>query len=61
MSDRRLTGIGVSPGVAVGPALVIRWELPDVPQRVVAEDQVEGEIKRLHEAVAACGGSGGGV
>ncbi|MBI4501288.1 MAG: phosphoenolpyruvate--protein phosphotransferase [Gemmatimonadetes bacterium] len=52
MTDRRLTGIGVSPGVAVGPALVVRWELPDVPQRVVEEDEVETEIERLHVAIA---------
>jgi phosphotransferase system enzyme I (PtsI) len=52
MTERRLTGIGVSPGVAVGPALVIRWELPDVPQRVVEENEVEREVERLHEAIA---------
>ena len=53
MSDRRvLTGIGVSSGVAIGPALVIHWDLPDVSQRVVGEDQVESEVARLYDAIA---------
>src|SRR2546425_193953 len=54
--SRLLTGIGVSPGVAVGPALVLNWTLPEVPQRVVAEDEVETEVTRLHEALAAVRG-----
>ena len=48
---RELVGIGVSPGTAIGPAVVIRRDLPDVPHRVVPADQVEAEVARLHEAV----------
>jgi phosphotransferase system enzyme I (PtsI) len=48
---RLLVGIGVSPGVAVGPAVVLRVELPDVPHRVVPPDAVEGEVARLADAV----------
>jgi phosphoenolpyruvate-protein phosphotransferase (PTS system enzyme I) len=48
---RTLRGIGVSPGVAVGPALVIRWDFPEVPDRGVRADQVEAEVRRLREAV----------
>lgn len=51
MSDRLLRGIGVSPGIAVGPAVVVRWTLPEVPHRVVARTQVEKEIRRLRAAV----------
>lgn len=50
---RMLRGIGVSPGLAVGPAVVIAWEFPDVPDRAVAPDQVEGEVRRLRDAVDA--------
>ena len=39
-----LRGIGVSPGVAWAPALVVRLDFPDVPDRTVAPDEVEGEI-----------------
>jgi phosphotransferase system enzyme I (PtsI) len=51
MSERILRGIGVSPGVAYGPALVVDWRFPDVPDRTIATDQVEAEIERLHAAV----------
>jgi len=51
MTGKLLHGIGVSPGVAVGPAVVLRREFPDVQPRVVAPDAVEGEVRRLHDAV----------
>ncbi len=51
MSDRLLKGIGVSPGIAIGPAVVVRWTLPEVPHRVVPRSQVEKEVRRLHAAV----------
>ena len=48
---REFRGIGVSPGVAWGPALVVRWDFPKVPDRTVRADQVDHEVRRLHEAV----------
>ncbi|HET7040875.1 MAG TPA: phosphoenolpyruvate-utilizing N-terminal domain-containing protein, partial [Gemmatimonadales bacterium] len=48
---RTLRGIGVSPGVAVAPALLIRWDFPEVPDRGVRPDQVDAEIRRVREAV----------
>ncbi|HYT05830.1 MAG TPA: phosphoenolpyruvate--protein phosphotransferase [Gemmatimonadales bacterium] len=51
MSERLLKGIGVSPGIAVGPAVVVRWTMPDVPNRVVPRSQVEREVRRLRAAV----------
>ncbi len=50
--EHRLQGVGVSPGVACAPAITVRWSLPDVADRTVATEEVEGEIARLHEAVA---------
>src|SRR5438874_1749169 len=47
MSERLLKGIGVSAGIAVGPAVVVRWTLPEVPHRVVPRSQVEKEVRRL--------------
>ena len=53
MKDPRLlTGIGVSPGLAVGPAYVVTWGVPDLPQRVVSKEDAPGEIERLREAIA---------
>ena len=48
---RALQGIGVSPGVAFGPAMVVRFDFPDVPNRAVTEEEVDAEIMRLREAV----------
>ena len=36
----------------MAPALVVRWEFPEVPDRAVQPDQVEAELKRLRAAVS---------
>lgn len=51
-TGRELRGVGVSPGLAIAPALTIRWGFPTVPDRAVADDEIEAEIARLHDAVA---------
>jgi phosphoenolpyruvate-protein phosphotransferase (PTS system enzyme I) len=48
---RVFRGIGVSPGVACAPALIIRWDFPEVGDRTVSASEVEGEVARLREAV----------
>src|SRR5687768_5722341 len=50
-APRQFRGIGVSPGVAWGPALVMRLDFPGVPDRTVRADEVENEVRRLREAV----------
>ena len=49
--DRRLIGIPASPGVAVGPAHLLRWEVPEVHHRIIPDDAIPGEIARFHAAV----------
>ena len=49
--DRLLKGIGVSPGIAMGPTVTVRWALPEVPHRVVGRTQVEKEVRRLRAAL----------
>lgn len=51
MTDRLMRGIGVSPGLAIGAAVVVQSQLPDVPHRVVPRSQVEREVRRLRAAV----------
>ncbi|HYK83504.1 MAG TPA: phosphoenolpyruvate--protein phosphotransferase [Gemmatimonadales bacterium] len=51
MNERLLKGIGVSAGIAIGPAVVVRWTMPEVPHRVVPRSQVEKEVRRLRAAV----------
>jgi len=48
---RLIRGVAVSPGIAVGPVLVVRWELPVVPERTIAAGDVARELRRLHEAL----------
>jgi len=46
-----LKGIAVSPGVAIGEALVIDNEGFRIPRRFVSRDAVEVELARLHNSV----------
>jgi phosphotransferase system enzyme I (PtsI) len=48
-----LQGIAVSPGVAIGEALVIDNEGFRIPRRFVARDAVEHELQRLDSAIEA--------
>src|SRR3954447_4541893 len=50
---RVFRGIGVSPGVACAPAMIIRWDFPEVGDRTISPDEVETEVRRLHDAVSA--------
>ncbi len=52
---QKLQGIAVSPGVAIGEALVMDNEGFRIPRRFVARDTVEGELERLNKAVEAAG------
>src|SRR5260221_3367003 len=51
VSERQVKGIGVSPGIAVGRVVVVRWALPEVPHRVVPRTQVEKEVRLLRAAI----------
>ena len=44
-------GIAVSPGVALGPALVLDTESFRIPQRLVSEEFLAQEKERLGEAL----------
>ncbi len=50
---QRLQGIAVSPGVAIGEALVIDHEGFRIPRRFVARDAVDFELERLDTAIAS--------
>ncbi len=54
MSERpsELRGLPASPGIAIGPAYVLRRERLVIPERYIAREEVEGEIERLHRAFA---------
>jgi hypothetical protein len=50
--EHRLTGIAVGSGIAIGPAYLFEDHTPDLPPRMVAEDETAGEIARLDDAVS---------
>lgn len=49
---KKLKGIAVSPGVAIGEALVMDTEGFRIPRRFVARDAVVDELERLEKAIA---------
>src|SRR3990170_6238142 len=49
----RLQGIAVSPGVAIGEALVMDNEGFRIPRRFLPRDAVEDELERLDQAIQA--------
>jgi phosphotransferase system enzyme I (PtsI) len=52
VSERQLRGIGVSPGTALAPAIVVRFEFPEVTDRSIGPEEVEAELLRLRQAIA---------
>jgi phosphotransferase system enzyme I (PtsI) len=49
--ERALRGIPASPGIAVGTVHVLLWEVPDVPHRIVRDEEVPHELERLGAAI----------
>jgi phosphoenolpyruvate-protein phosphotransferase (PTS system enzyme I) len=47
-----LVGMPASPGIVDGPVHLLRWEVPDVRHRIIADEAIPGEIKRFHLALA---------
>ncbi len=52
MTGRLIRGIPVSRGVAVGPALVVKWEVPTVVDHAISPAEVDAEVRRLADALA---------
>ncbi len=50
--QRKVAGIGISPGIAIGPAFIIEQSGIPVPEYDIPSVQVEREIKRFQGAIA---------
>ena len=50
--DGKLIGMPASPGIVIGPVHLLLWEVPDVPNRIVEDDEIDHEIERLRDAIA---------
>jgi phosphoenolpyruvate-protein phosphotransferase (PTS system enzyme I) len=44
-------GVGISPGLALGPVYYLETEIGDVPRRKIAAGEVEAELNRLNDAL----------
>jgi phosphoenolpyruvate-protein phosphotransferase (PTS system enzyme I) len=51
MAERLLRGLGVGPGIAIGPAHVVDAGIAQVPEYSVPADGIEAEVARLSQAV----------
>ncbi|HUL08422.1 MAG TPA: phosphoenolpyruvate--protein phosphotransferase [Candidatus Acidoferrum sp.] len=51
-AERVFDGLGVSPGIAMGPAHVVEAGFIDVPEYTIAEDAVAAELQRFADALA---------
>ena len=49
---RPIIGLPASPGIVVGPVHLLRWEVPQVRQRIITDDQVGPEIARFDSVIA---------
>lgn len=47
-----LEGLGVAPGIAIGPAFVVDQRAVFVPERVLASEEIEDEIARFRAGIA---------
>ena len=50
--SREWRGIPVSPGIAIGPAYVLRRERIVIPEHLIRDEQTDGEVERLRMAFA---------
>jgi phosphotransferase system enzyme I (PtsI) len=51
LTTAQYRGVPASPGIAIGPAYVLRRERLVIPEYHIEEDQIEGELSRLNEAL----------
>ena len=49
--ERIIDGLGVSLGIAIGPAHVMEAGSVDIPEYVVEEDKLKAELERFADAV----------
>mgnify|MGYP001602647562 FL=1 len=49
---RAIVGLPASPGIVVGPVHLLRWEVPQVRQRIISDEQVGPEIARFEDVIA---------
>ena len=54
-------GTPVSPGITIGPALVLDTEAYRIPQRFVPSERIDDEVRRFDKAIAQAAGEAAGT
>ena len=49
--DQLLTGIPASPGIVDGPVYLLRWEVPEVPPRIIDDSDIPAEIETFERGL----------
>jgi phosphotransferase system enzyme I (PtsI) len=49
--EQQIQGIPASPGIVVGYAHLLRWEVPDVRHRIIPDEAIPDELERLKAAI----------
>ena len=49
--ERALNGISASPGIVIGRVHLLHWEVPEVPHRIITDEEVSSELERYRAAV----------
>lgn len=49
--ERKLIGVPASPGIAVGPIRILRWEIPEVKHRIIPDEAIPAELERFQKAL----------
>jgi len=49
--ERKLVGIPASPGIAIGPVHLLRWEVPEVRHRIIGDHAIPDELTRFRDAL----------
>ncbi|MEO7218754.1 MAG: phosphoenolpyruvate--protein phosphotransferase [Gemmatimonadaceae bacterium] len=49
---RAIVGLPASAGIVVGPVYLLRWEVPQVRQRIIPDDQIVQEIARFNDVIS---------
>ncbi|MGK2961320.1 MAG: phosphoenolpyruvate--protein phosphotransferase [Gemmatimonadaceae bacterium] len=50
-AEGKLVGMPASPGIVIGPVHLLIWEVPDVAHRIIPDEAIPAETRRLHAAI----------
>src|SRR5690606_15061543 len=46
-----IRGVPASPGIVVGPAHLLKWEVPEVRHRIISDEEIDDELERFDQSL----------